>query len=68
MMKTDAMIKTEGMKALLASLGMIEAERFVMLNQRESFDYTKWQENLFDDMNIDEISEAAAKHRLNTSS
>jgi len=67
-MKTDTMIKTEGMKALLASLGMVEAEHFVMLIQRESFDYTKWQENLFDDMSIDEISEAAAKYRLNTSS
>ena len=67
-MKTDAMIKKEGMKALLASLGMVEAERFVMLIQRESFDYTKWQENLFDDMSIDEISDAAAKYRLDTSS
>ena len=67
-MKTDTMIKTERMKALLASLGMVEAERFVMLIQRESFDYTKWQENLFDDMSIDEISEAAAKYRLNISS
>ena len=66
-MKTDTMIKTEGMKALLASLGMVEAERFVMLIQRESFDYTKWQENLFDDMSIDEISEAAAEYRLNSS-
>ena len=64
-MKTDTMIKTEGMKALFASLGMVEAERFVMLIQRESFDYIKWQENLFDDMSIDEISEAAAKYRLN---
>ena len=67
-MKTDTMIKTEGMKALLENLGIVEAERFVMLIQRESFDYTKWQENLFSDMDIEEISEAAAKYRLNTSS
>ena len=66
-MKTDTMIKTEGMKALLNSLGKVEAERFVMLIQRESFDYTKWQENLFDQMDIDEISEAAAKYRLSIS-
>ena len=67
-MKTDTTIKTEGMRALLARLGMVEAERFVMLIQRESFDYTKWQENLFDDMSIDEISEEAAKYRLNADS
>jgi len=27
------MIKDEGMKALLASLGMIEAERFILLSK-----------------------------------
>jgi hypothetical protein len=31
-------------------LGLVEAERFIMLIQREPFDYTKWQENLFEDI------------------
>ena len=41
----------------------IDAERFVMLMQKETFDYTKWQENLFEDMTIDEIYNNAAKLR-----
>jgi len=42
---------------------LIEAERFVMLIQKDSFDYTKWQENLFKDMTIDEIYNNAAELR-----
>ena len=63
-MKADTVIKNEGMKILSDNLGMIEAERFIMLIQREPFDYTKWQEDLFEDMSIEEISEKAAELRL----
>jgi hypothetical protein len=48
---------------LIKSLGLIETERFVMLMQKETFDYTKWQENLFEDMTIEEIYNNAAKLR-----
>ena len=54
------------MQALLDNLGLVEAERFIMLIQREPFDYTKWQENLFEDMSIEEISENAAALRLHS--
>ena len=62
-MKTDTVIRNDGMKVLLDNLGMIETERFIMLIQREPFDYTKWQENLFEDMSIEEISANAAEFR-----
>lgn len=45
---------------------MVEAERFIMLIQKELFDYTKWQENLFEEMSIEEISEKAADFRKNS--
>jgi hypothetical protein len=38
-----------------------------LLIQREPFDYTKWQEHLFEDMSIEEISEKAAGFRKNHS-
>ena len=63
-MMPDTVIRSEGMKILSDNLGMVEAERFIMLIQRESFDYTKWQEDLFEDMSIEEISEKAAEFRL----
>jgi hypothetical protein len=63
-MKTDTLIRNEGMEILANHLGMVEAERFVMLIQREPFDYTKWQENLFEDMTIEEISKKASEYRI----
>jgi hypothetical protein len=34
-----------------------------MLIQQEPFDYTKWQENLFEEMSIEEISRKAMNFR-----
>ncbi|MCL1834231.1 MAG: hypothetical protein FWG49_06990 [Leptospirales bacterium] len=64
-MKADTLIRNEGMEILAKNLGMVEAERFIMLIQREQFDYTKWQENLFENMTIEEISKRATEHRKN---
>lgn len=63
-MRTDTLIKNDGMQMLMDKLGLVEAERFIMLIQREAFDYTKWQENLFKGMTIEEISKKAAKYGL----
>ena len=60
-MKSDTVIRNEGMKALFDNLGMVEAERFIMLIQKDTFDYTKWQEDLFEDMSIEEIHEKATE-------
>jgi hypothetical protein len=62
-MKANTLIRSEGMNVLIKHLGLIEAEQFVMLIQKETFDYTKWQENLFEDMTIEEIYNDAAKLR-----
>ncbi|MDR2145258.1 MAG: hypothetical protein LBE91_02195 [Tannerella sp.] len=63
MMKTDTVLREEGTRILVNQLGMIEAERYIMLIRREQFDYTKWQENLFEDMSLEEISQNAARMR-----
>ena len=67
-MKTDTLIRTEGMNTLIKTMGLVEAERFIMLIQKETFDYTKWQENLFTDMTIEEIFNNAAEFRKKNSS
>jgi hypothetical protein len=64
-MRTDTIIRNEGTQVLMEKLGLIEAERFIMLIQKEPFDYTKWQENLFEDISIEEISQRAAAFRQN---
>ena len=58
-MLTDTLLRQEGMKILSDRLGLVEAERFISLIIREPFDYTKWQENLYEDMTLDELCEKA---------
>ena len=64
-MRTDTIIRNEGTQVLMNNLGLIEAERFIMLIQKEPFDYTTWQENLFENMSIEEISQKATDYRNN---
>jgi hypothetical protein len=40
-MKTDAELKVLGFEILTKQLGLVEAERFISLIQREKFDYTQ---------------------------
>lgn len=67
-MITDTEIKLKGLRALLASLGPVETERFIALLLREPFDYTAWQRSLLVDASVDEISGAAMRHRQQTES
>jgi hypothetical protein len=62
-MNADIVIRSEGMNALIERLGMVEAERFVMLIRRDSFDYTKWRENLFEGVSLEEVSQKAKEYR-----
>ncbi|MCL2349645.1 MAG: hypothetical protein FWC50_15450 [Planctomycetaceae bacterium] len=47
------------MKALAQLLGIVEAERFVALIQREPFDYTEWRQSLFEGVPLDIFLENA---------
>ncbi len=60
-MKTDTLIRNEGMEILTKYLGLVEAERFIMLMQKEPFDYTEWQRDLFNDLSVKELSNLAMK-------
>jgi hypothetical protein len=63
MMITDTELKATGFRALVAALGEVQAEKFIALIQREPFDYTQWHRTLWPDKSIEEISQAAMKHR-----
>jgi hypothetical protein len=62
-MITDTEIKIKGVQILTEHLGKIEAERFVALIQREPFDYTKWQRELWKDKTVEELSREAMEFR-----
>ena len=61
-MKTDAMIKKEGFQALKEKLGEIEFERFMVIINREKFDYTEWRKSLFEDMPLEELARKADEY------
>ena len=48
-MKTDSEIKMLGLEILNHHLGIVEAEKFAALIQREKFDHTKWRKNIFEE-------------------
>ena len=58
-MNTDTALRTKGMRILIRNLGNVEAERFITLINREPFDYTIWQQNLFEGMTVRELSNVA---------
>ena len=54
-------IMSAGMKVLRETLGVIEAEIFITNINRNQSDYTKWRENLWEDLTLHELLERAAK-------
>lgn len=59
-MKTDTIIKQEGMDALISKLGYVDAERFIVLISKEPFDYTKWRDQYLDEgLCVRELSQKA---------
>ena len=58
-MKEDAEIKVLGFEILTRHLGLVEAERFIALIQREKFDYTQWRQSQFAGLSGEEISRQA---------
>lgn len=62
-MRTDTEIRVLGIRSLCATLGPVEAERFVTLLLREPFDYTKWRQGLWADQDVASLSQAAMAAR-----
>jgi hypothetical protein len=63
-MITDTELKIKGFKVLVNELGDVLAEKFISLLLKEPFDYTKWQQQLFNDMDITTFSNKATEFRL----
>lgn len=65
-MRTDTVVKQEGINALISKLGYVDAERFIVLINSESFDYTKWhQESLDEGLSVRELSKKAMAYSKN---
>lgn len=60
--KTDSAVKKEGMDALFDKLGMVDAERFITLVIKEPFDYTLWQKDLYNNLDVDTLGKMAYEY------
>lgn len=60
-MKTDSEIINTGFESIFSNLGMVDAERFIMLIKRDKFDYTEWQKNLWPDETVESLSKKAQR-------
>jgi len=59
-MRTDSVVRTDGMNVLRDNLGKVDAERFVALILREPFDYTAWRTTLNEEnISVRELSRRA---------
>jgi len=60
-MKSEIALRNEAMDILIKKLGLVDAERFISLIKRDTFDYTEWRRDLYKDMTIDEIFDEATE-------
>jgi hypothetical protein len=60
---TDTEIRLNGITALIVSLGEVQTERFISLILCEPFDYTQWQQKLWEDTGLEALSRMAMEHR-----
>ena len=56
----DTILTTNAIKCLIQNFGIVQTERFISLIMKEPFDYTQWQKDLYNDMTVDELFNAAS--------
>jgi hypothetical protein len=61
-MMTDTELRIKVLNILCQTIGNVDAERFIALIIREPFDYTVWQKDILNDINLEELSKRAMKH------
>ncbi|MCL2426657.1 MAG: hypothetical protein FWD05_10020 [Oscillospiraceae bacterium] len=62
-MRTNTVLRDDGMRILAEHLGLVEAERFIALMRREPFDYTQWRQGLYKDVPLSSFLQDAQKYR-----
>ena len=62
MTMTDSELKSKCFTILAEQVGSVEMERFVMLLNRDTFDYTEWRKNnLFQGETVDSLCDQIEK-------
>ena len=61
-MNNSVEIMDRGFACLVEKLGVVNAERFIALIKRDSFDYTIWRKEYFKNMSLEELREEAVAY------
>ncbi len=61
-MRSTNVIMNEAITCLLKNLGVVETEIFISTIKRESFDYTEWRKDQFDELSLEELAKEAAEY------
>lgn len=56
----DTILSQSVLKCLMENFGVVQTERFISIIIKEPFDYTKWQRDLYKDMTVEELFDAAS--------
>ena len=59
---TDIELITKGMDILVRELGIVEAETFISCIKQDHFDYTKWRQDKFEELDIHDLGQSAAEY------
>ena len=59
---SDIALRVDAMRYLTQKLGRVNTEKFITLISEDSFDYTKWREDLFEEMSLEELAQKAQKY------
>jgi hypothetical protein len=62
-MPSDTILKEKGMEVLAEHLGIVDAEKFITLVRRDTFDYTQWQRGLFKNVPLETFLRNAKEYR-----
>ncbi len=60
-MKTDSEIIHSGFASIFSTMGMVNAEHFIMLIKRDKLDYAEWQKKLWTNETVESLSAQAQK-------
>ena len=60
---TDTILKRKGLDVLTETFGLVDAERFISLIIQEPFNYTDWQQNLYNNISLDEFYHNVKNYR-----
>lgn len=62
-MRSNTVLRDDGMRILAEQLGLVEAERFIALLRREPFNYTQWRQGLYTNVPLNDFLLNAQNYR-----